>query len=443
MAYYEMMPAGLPAGLQSGMDSVLNKKFGTATSYAPGTWPDTVNLMGPLPEATASGAIATFEDGADDVPTKSLVVTIPPTLSGVSSVTATQTGRNLLNFPNFTLNFGVTNSAEVENLVNFPAGQYTITFDIPTNTTTKTVTFVIRNEKGAGATQQAISYISAGSTASKTITFTATMPFNYFYCYMASSETTGNTITIENIMMVSGSTAHAYEPYTAPTQYTASLGRTIYGGTADIVNGKCEPINLLNTDEFVQRSGYNNLSVSVSNNVLTLSGYDAGGRFGCFNIQTEVGKDYTVKYTDRSNVQNVRVVESDTEPTNWINGGSAVGVNSAYTYTATKPWVQIWVEMTADNATVTDLQVELGSTASAYNPYFEPFTFDGQEVPTRLGYNAFWADSGDTEVTYRADISLALQAVSGSRGLMMARTQLEPETEPEETIEETPEEMER
>ena len=83
------------------------------------------------------------------------------------------------------------------------------------------------------------------------------------------------------------------------------------------------------------------------------------------------------------------------------------------------------------------------SAVTPYSPYFAPFTFEGQEIPTRLGYNAFWSDQGDTEVTYRADINLALQALSGLRGLMMARPQLEPETEPEETIEETPEEMER
>ena len=130
--------------------------------------------------------------------------------------------------------------------------------------------------------------------------------------------------------------------------------------------------NLIDIDYFVQRSGYNNLSVSVSDNVLTLSGYDAGGRFGCFNIPTKIGVSYTVKYTARTNVQNVRVVESDTEPTNWINGGSAIGVNSAYTYTATKAWVQIWIEMTADNTTVTDLQVEVGSSASTFEPYTAP-----------------------------------------------------------------------
>ena len=37
-----------------------------------------------------------------------------------------------------------------------------------------------------------------------------------------------------------------------------------------------------------------------------------------------------------------------------------------------------------------------------------------------LGYNAFWNDSGNTSITYRRDIELALQAASSSRGLMMA-----------------------
>jgi len=405
MTWFRCGGSGIPTALKNRMNAVFNKKFGTAVDYPAEGWPDDVNLMGPLPEKTiVSSPIADFSDGADDVPTKSLKVTIPPTLSGVSAVTETQTGKNLIDI-----------------------------------------------------------------------------------------------------------------------------------------------------DNFVQRSGYNNLSVSVSNNVLTLSGYDAGGRFGCFNIPTKIGVSYTVKYTARTNVQNVRVVESETEPTNWINGGSAVGVNSAYTYIATKPWVQVWIEMTADNTTVTDLQLEVGSSASTFETYQTPtqytaslgrtiyggqvdivngegkdgyikrkftstsgfsilnandytqfyitvsdmknstdaicsvlpsitlaerstksglvqyasdnalrfsflkttgiltmedfanylsnndvqvvfellsptdFTFDGQEIPTRLGYNAFWSDEGDTEVTYRADISLALQAVSGSRGLMMAsRPAIEP-----------------
>ena len=78
------------------------------------------------------------------------------------------------------------------------------------------------------------------------------------------------------------------------------------------------------------------------------------------------------------------------------------------------------------------------------------FTFTGQEINTRLGNNTFWSEQGDTEVTYRRDIDLALQALSGSRGLMMARPpaaaeteETEPEDETTETIEETPEDMEK
>ena len=106
-------------------------------------------------------------------------------------------------------------------------------------------------------------------------------------------------------MLEVGSTATTYEPYETPTQYTASLGRTIYGGTADIVTGEGEDEN-----------------------------------------------------------------------------------GNAFTFT--------------------------------------PITAD-----TALGSNNFWADEGDSDVTYRADISLALQALGGGgRGLMMMRP-----TEPEETEE--------
>ena len=309
MAYYEMMPAGLPAGLQSGMDSVLNKKFGTATSYAPGTWPDTVNLMGPLPEKTiVSSPVADFSDGADDVPTKSLVVTIPPTLS-VSLVTETQTGRNLFYVENSSL-FPRDNNTIVNNV-----GTYTAWAKVKKNTdyyikksgnTNRQNVFGCTSVPAVGVTTHMITRIEY---ATNEYSFNSG-EYEYIGFYYSSEAS-------ENMMLsTSQSALTPYEAYNA-TQYTASLGRTIYGGEVDIVNGT-------GTDE---------------------------------------------------------------------NGND--------------------------------------------------FTFDGQEVPTRLGYNAFWSDEGDTEVTYRADINLALQALSGSRGLMMARPQLEPETEPEETKEETPEEMEK
>lgn len=87
MAYYPCIfgngGGGIPAQLQSDMNAVFNKKFGTTgQSYASSEWADDVNLMGLLPEKTASGSIASFSDGADDVPIK----------SGKFYITASQTG---------------------------------------------------------------------------------------------------------------------------------------------------------------------------------------------------------------------------------------------------------------------------------------------------------------------------------------------------------------
>ena len=287
--------SGMPADLKNRMNAVFNKKFGTAVDYPPEGWPDDVNLMGPLPEKTiVSSPIADFSDGADDVPTKSLVVTIPATLSGVSAITETQTGRNLLNDSIRGANganifFGHDTGTQNDFSVRLRAGTYT--FSVVTADGTITNLYVKNSD-----TNTNITGFPAYGVLSKT--FTLTEDTNCAVFAYKSGYTDVTDILTAQIEF--GSTAHSYEPYTAPTTYTANLGRTIYGGEVDIVNGT-------GTDE---------------------------------------------------------------------NGND--------------------------------------------------FTFDGQEASTRLGYNAFWSDDGDTEVTYRADISLALQAVSGSRGLMMTRPAIEP-----------------
>lgn len=271
MAFYRCGGGGIPSSLKTDMNAVLNKKFGTSSDYPPADWAPTVNLMGPLPEKTiVSSPIADFSDGADDVPTKSLVVTIPPTLSGVSQVVETQTGRNLASE---LLEWNATN--RVISPVFLKSGTYTVSFQ---RSVTPSAIYI---RKGDNIMLSGNAY--ATKYNSNSFTFTADeSTYYYVQIYRNASSTTWEEAPVTNAQIELGSTAHAYEPYQTPTQYTSNLGRTIYGGTADIVNG-------VGTDE---------------------------------------------------------------------NGND--------------------------------------------------FTFDGQEIPTRLGYNAFWSDSGDTEVTYRADINLAL-----------------------------------
>ena len=68
MTFFRVGPAGIPGSIKTDMNNVLNKKFGTTgQDYPPTDWPTDVNLLGELEVKTASGLIASFTDGADDV----------------------------------------------------------------------------------------------------------------------------------------------------------------------------------------------------------------------------------------------------------------------------------------------------------------------------------------------------------------------------------------
>ena len=102
MAWYRAGGGGIPSSLKTDMNDVLNKKFGTSQDYPPADWAPTVNLMGPLPEKTASGAIVTFSDGADAVPLKKCEITLPTSLDGYTEVDVVATGKNLVDGTDFT-----------------------------------------------------------------------------------------------------------------------------------------------------------------------------------------------------------------------------------------------------------------------------------------------------------------------------------------------------
>ena len=236
MAFYEMLPgAGMPAGLQAGMDSVLNKKFGTSTTYPAEDWPDTVNLMGPLPEKTVSGAIATFADGADAVPLKKCEITLPASLDGYTEVDVKHTGKNLLNdsiktkFGGSILFAGASSSSDVNIIL--PAGTYTMTLKLNVNINVN----LYLKDIDTNTNITGFPYYNTASTEPKSRTFT--LDHTTRLCAWTYNGDFTSTSEVDYCMIEAGSSATTYEPYTAPDTHTASLGRTIYGGTADVVNG--------------------------------------------------------------------------------------------------------------------------------------------------------------------------------------------------------------
>ena len=349
------------------ISNVIRKKEGSSALIDPADYPKRINLMGMLEEKTiVSSPIADFSDGADDVPTKSLVVTVPPTLSGVSSVSEMQTGRNLLD-------------------VSTAQGTGTIWFYYDNGIKLKkgvTYTFSCGNY-GAGSiafygldhtTQVAYAYISASSAK---VTYTPTE--DVIVCpriYQSGLTVSG----LVDVMLELGSTAHAYEPYQTPTQYTASLGRTIYGGEVDIVNGDGQ--------ELVKKK--------------TISSFS--GTYGAVN------NGYAYYISDADTTHDISVVNPimmvanqlftygsasrGSAPT-WQYGGND-GSNQTHTFILPSEYDTL----AKANNFLANLETPLEVTLTLATP--TDFTFEGQEIPTRLGYNAFWSDSGDTEVTYRA-----------------------------------------
>ena len=238
MAWYRCGGGGVPASLKHDMNVVLNKKFNSLDDYDPKEWPELTNLLGKLPEETVSGSIVTFSDGADDVPIKSCEVALSASLDGYSSVDVVQAGRNLFNGTlsssgaSYIECYGnIHNPAYVTTGLRVKAGvTYTISFVLPSALTNGIYGAYVSNKT-------LITLKTNSSTANPTATFTAPQDDELCFWLYFSGGSTAPDVSLVTCQVEFGSTAHDYEPYTTPTTYTASLGRTIYGGQVDIVNG--------------------------------------------------------------------------------------------------------------------------------------------------------------------------------------------------------------
>ena len=239
----------------SGIANVIRKKDGTSALIDPADYEDRIDLMGMLEEKTVSGSVVAFSDGADDVPLKSCAVTIAPNLDGVSSVDVVSTGRNLL---------------EIDSNYDIPARATTLTRDYSNNVLhiygeiqdtnsnyysqditdlvreMGTITIIANTVSGGTADlsfrvnvqngSTVISRLAIGDTA-RTITYTE--GYTYLLMFFVSiSATVGNTVDMTvNFEADYGSSVGTYAPYVQPTTHTANLGRTIYGGEVDVVQG--------------------------------------------------------------------------------------------------------------------------------------------------------------------------------------------------------------
>lgn len=345
-------------------------------------------------EKTASGAVATFPDGADAIPVKSVIAHIKPVqsgsgdpspsnvrpISGWTGVNVTRAGKNLLpqQFSG-TLN-GVTYTTGSDGSV--------VANGTASSTSNKTVTVHLYEgdyalsgspSGGGGSSYQMWVANSSGQAVGLEDTGNGGTAHlaegNYQVRIRIASGYTANNVKFYPMLRFVNQTDSTYEPYSGtiyPITFPQSAG-TVYGGYVDVTNGK-----LVVDRKLVQLNGSETLSM--------LSGY----RFVVDVADNIVGEIVSDKFKSVSaadislETEYVIAVRSQTQIVFRINSTTSGTVTAKDWLTENTPYIAYKVQ--------TPVIYDLTPT----------------EITSLLGYNAVWSDTGDTDVVYRADVGMAL-----------------------------------
>lgn len=383
MAFYECKVGGsgggIPPQLQTDMDSVLNKKLGTSTTYPSTSWAKEVNLMGLLPEKTVSGAVASFADGADDVPIKSATFDIDPTLTGVSAVNVVQQGKNLFN-PSTV--FTATGSYMYAKSI-FPKNTNLICKFVDKDPTVDIsgIYFGFYDDtytSGAASSGHYRWLINNGTVQSNLSNMASgggSVLCDGLFAFPKNQTTIDTVLARYDIQVEVGTVSTDYVAYTAPETRTISLGQTVYGGS---------------------------VTVDEEGNVTLAEGW----------------KLYTGSWTHYASSNGFKAYRS------------TVTARAKYTNTAIDNIGNVFGSFNSSNMTQNQIQLPTNSVTNfylaldenedpdevilVYQEYDEPTQTDLDPITpitSALGVNNIWCDTGDVEtLTYRADIALALNS---------------------------------
>ena len=334
---------------------------------------------------TALGEIASFTDGGDDLPMKSLKVNIVPKqsgsgdpspsnvrpISGWDEVEVVRCGKNLLD-PAYREDTAAGGGANIRFYYNQQQGSIEQKLIFKSGVT-YTLSFSGTNASGL--------YIKKTATTSaftkynsNFITFTPTEDFYGAVDIYWITAPTGGTASLNPVLTV-GSSVETYEPYEAETK-SITLPSTVYGGTLDVVSG------VLTIDKALVDLG--SLSWSRYSSAST---YTYRARISDMNATTTernsglISSAYTLFY-------GLQLTALDNN-TMLRFGGEVFIRDDRYTDATAFKTAMNGVQLVYELATPTEI------------------TLTPTQVTTLLGNNNIWSDSGTVEVEYRADTTLA------------------------------------
>ena len=342
--------------------------------------------------STAEGAIATFEDGGDDMPMVSCVAKIEPVqegsgdpspenirpISGWTGANVRAYGKNL-----FDKNSILTNTW-IENMTGQTqsgATGYSTSDYMPVKGGTPIYIPTKGSSRGAFYDKRK-NYISACATNG---TYTIPAQDGYLRITCKDSDVDYNSYQIEY-----GTTPTSYEAYAGQSiniDWQSEAG-TVYGGTLDVVSG------VLTVD--MARVDLGELTFSATNTANIFYAGISDMRAGySTKIVCEAYKRYSAYYTGMPD--------------------KSVANNATYGY--------IYIKDT-DYSDADTFMASLSGIYLAYeikNPTTVQLT--PTEVRTLLGLNNVWADTGDVEVQYRADTKLFIDGKRTDWAKLIAPTE--------------------
>ena len=340
---------------------------------------------------TASGAIASFPDGSDLLPAKSLVANIVPQQSGsgtpspenirpISGWESVETVVSGVNVWDEEWEQGGIDNATGQNVVNTTIIRSKNYIPIKPN-----AKYYVKAPSGSGGN---IFYYDCDKgfimSIGMAVNLEYTVPSNACYMRFRMAGAYGNTYN-HDISINYPSTDHDYHAYTATT-HTTDLGRTVFGGTVDVVSG------VLTVDRAI---------VDIS--TLTWSRQTSAGlvdRYLTTDLASVIKRTAVVMVDLMSSVL---VASSDPVYDRLLDGQMCVLSSTGSLYVSLNGY-----------SSVEEFKTALASQTICY-PLATPTTHQltPQQINTLQGVNNVWADSRDCSITYYADTKLYIDKKLG------------------------------
>lgn len=331
------------------------------------------NSKAPVIINSASGAIATFSDGADDLPVESMTVQIEPVqdLNGQSSPYPAGGGKNLVDWVGPQT---ITTQTVIVRYDTSEQATFTASVTAVNNASINgALNLYAYNDNTLVKSKQTVILANATSARYAVTLDLSDTTYNNIRISI-SGASSGYSLTISDAQLEKGSTATSFAPYSNICPISGWTGANVYRTGKNLIYPKYSGRTnngityTVNSDGTITTSGTATASSYAAENLSSQPDKMSLLPAGTYSLTGGISANEIVylggKYTDGTSL-----------PTTYDRGSGA-------TFTLTKPayvYPQIQVvNGTSSNRTFT-IQLELGSTATAYEPYqgsTYPITWD-------------------------------------------------------------------